>query len=59
MDLRSVILNVFQQHLKTVMNHDPKFNFNAYYETTKYSRDTTIPKAVLTSLGKTVITLLS
>lgn len=59
MDLRSVILNVFQQHLKTVMNHDPKFNFNAYYETTKYSRDTTIPKAVLTSLGKTMITLLS
>lgn len=59
MDLRSVILNVFQQHLKTVMSHDPKFNFNAYYETTKYSRDTMIPKAVLTSLGKTVITLLS
>ena len=58
MDLRSVMLNVFQQHLKWVTIRDPKFNFQNYYNTTKYSNRVEIPKSVVTSVGRFILTKL-
>lgn len=58
-DLRSVMMNVFQQHLTYVTKLDPKFNFQSYYDGSKYGKDTTIPKATISSIGKTIVTLLS
>ena len=57
-DLRAVMTNVFGQHLKYVTTHDPQFNFNAYYNTTKYSQDVVVNKAAINAIGKTVATAL-
>lgn len=59
LDLRSVMLNVFQQHLKYVTTHEPKFNFQSYFDGSKYGKDAEIPKSVLTSIGGTVVTALN
>lgn len=58
MDLRSVMLNMFQQNLKWVTNREPQFNFKTYYDGSKYGKNTYIPKEVLTVLGKTIVTAL-
>lgn len=59
MDLRSVMLNAFQQHLKYVTIRDPQFNLQQYYNASDYGKDTKIPATVLSTIGKTVITKLS
>lgn len=59
MDLRSVMLNAFQQHLKYVTVRDPQFNLQQYYNASDYGKDTKIPATVLSTIGKTVITKLS
>lgn len=58
MDLRSVMLNAFQQHLKYVTVRDPQFNFQKAYDTSKYGKETEIPKSLLSTIGKTLITKL-
>lgn len=58
LDLRSVMLNVFQQHLKYVTTREPRFNFNNYYENSKYGKKITIPQKVITSVGKAIVTVL-
>lgn len=58
LDLRSVMLNVFQQHLKYVTTREPRFNFNTYYENSKYGKKITIPQKVITSVGKAIVTVL-
>lgn len=58
-DLRSVLLNVFQQYLRKVTEIDPQYNFEKSYNASIYGKDTKIPKAVLTALGKTVLTKLT
>ena len=59
LDLRSVMLNVFQQHLRYVTTHEPKWHFQQYYDNSKYGKNTTIPQSVISSIGKAVITALS
>lgn len=59
LDLRSVMLNVFQQHLRYATTHEPKWNFQQYYDNSKYGKNTTIPQSVISSIGKAVITALS
>lgn len=59
MDLRSVMLNAFQQHLKYITIRDPQFNLQQYYNASDYGKDTKIPATVLSTIGKTVITKLS
>ena len=58
LDLRSVMLNVFQQHLKYVTTRDPRWNFNTYYDNSKYGKNVTIPQKVITSVGKAIVTVL-
>lgn len=58
MDLRSVLMNVFKQHLKYVTVREPQFNFQTYYDHSKYGKDIEIPKAVLSDVGKALITKL-
>ena len=58
MDLRSVMMNMFQQNLKLVTTHDPKFNFQTYYDNSKYGKNTEVPKVLLSMIGKTIVTLL-
>lgn len=57
-DLRSVMLNVFQQNLQYVEEMDPKFNFQSYYDGSVYGKKTKIPISGVTSIGKTLGTLL-
>ena len=57
-DLRSVMLNVFQQNLQYVEEMDPKFNFQSYYDGSVYGKKTKIPISGITSIGKTLGTLL-
>jgi hypothetical protein len=60
MDLRSVMMNVFQQHLNYVMVRDPKFNFADYYKTTEYSDSQfEIPHKVVSNVGKALLTKLN
>ena len=56
MDLRSVMMNVFQQHLTYVTNQDPKFNFQQYYNHSKYSSTVEIPNTVISAVGKALVT---
>lgn len=58
LDLRSVMMNMFQQNLKLITVHEPKFNFQTYYDNSKYGKNTEVPKVVLTTISKTVVTLL-
>ncbi|MCM1295168.1 MAG: GNAT family N-acetyltransferase [Muribaculaceae bacterium] len=59
LDLRSVMMNVFRQHLAWVTTQDPKWNFQRYYDNSKYGKNVTIPKKVITSVGRTIITALA
>lgn len=56
MDLRSVMMNVFQQHLKYITTQDPKFNFQQYYNKSKYSSTVEIPNTVISAVGKALVT---
>lgn len=57
-DLRSVMMNVFQQYLKWVTDRNPQFNFQVAYDGSKYSDTVNIPNKVLSDIGKTLITAL-
>ena len=57
-DLRSVMINVYQQYLSWVTARDPQFNFQAAYDASIYSDKITVPKEVLTSIGRVIMTLL-
>lgn len=60
LDLRSVMMNVFRQHMEWVTVRDPKFNFQRYYDNhNKYGKNVMIPKKVVTSVGRTIITALA
>lgn len=59
LDLRSVMLNMFQQHLKYVTTREPKFSFQSYYDNSKYGKNTEIPKTVLSAIGKSIVTTLT
>lgn len=58
-DLRSIMLNAFAQHMRHVTTREPDWNFKTYYDASKYGNDFRIPKKFLLSLGKTIITALS
>lgn len=58
MDLRSVMMNVFKQHLTWVTIQEPNWNFNTYYDGSKYGKDLVLPKKMITTVGRTVITAL-
>lgn len=58
LDLRSVMLNAFSQHLKYVKTMDPAFNFKSYYDTSIYGKNIEIPKPVLSAIGKAIVTQL-
>lgn len=58
LDLRSVMLNAFSQHLKYVKTIDPAFNFKSYYDTSIYGKNIEIPKPVLSAIGKAIVTRL-
>ena len=58
MDLRSVMLNVFQQHLTYVTVRDPQFNFQAFYNKSQYSSTVEIPNTVISAVGKALLTKL-
>lgn len=58
LDLRSVMLNAFSQHLKYVKTMDPAFNFKSYYDTSVYGKNIEIPKPVLSAIGKAIVTRL-
>lgn len=57
-DLRSVMLNAFKQHLTYVTVREPRFNFQEYYNNSDYGRNFTVPKNVVSNIGKTIVTLL-
>ena len=57
-DLRSVMMNVFQQYLKWVTDRNPQFNFQVAYDGSKYSYTVNIPNKVISDIGKTLITAL-
>lgn len=57
-DLRSVMLNMFQRNLKWVTAREPQFNFQEYYDGSKYGKNMYIPKEVVTALGTTLVTAL-
>lgn len=59
LDLRSVMMNAFQHHLKYVTTRDPKWNFQSGYNSSKYGKDTFIPQKIITTIGRTVVTALS
>ena len=59
LDLRSVMLNVFKQHLGWVTQRDSKWNFQRYYDNSKYGKNVTIPNKVVTAVGRTIITALA
>lgn len=57
-DLRSVMMNVFQQYLKWVTDRNPQFNFQVAYDRSKYSDTVNIPNKIISDIGKTLITAL-
>lgn len=59
MDLRSVMLNMFQQNLMWITAREPQFNFQSYYDGSKYGKETYVPKTILSALGKMIVTTLS
>lgn len=59
LDLRSVMMNAFRQHLQWVTMQDPKWNFKRYYDNSDYGKNIKIPKKVISDVGRTIITALS
>lgn len=57
-DLRSVMINVYQQYLSWVTARNPQFNFQTAYDTSIYSDKITVPKEVITSIGRVIMTML-
>lgn len=57
-DLRSVMINVYQQYLSWVTARNPQFNFQAAYDASIYSDKITVPKEVITSIGRVIMTML-
>ena len=57
-DLRSVIINVYQQYLSWVTARNPQFNFQTAYDASIYSDKITVPKEVITSIGRVIMTML-
>ena len=57
-DLRSVMMNAFQQYLKYLEELDPSFNFQSYYDSSIYGKETKIPLSAVTAIGKSLKTLL-
>lgn len=57
-DLRSVMINVYQQYLSWVTAHNPQFNFQTAYDASIYSDKITVPKEVITSIGRVIMTML-
>lgn len=58
LDLRSVMLNHFNTYMKWITIREPQFNFQAYYDTSKYGNTNTVPAKVLTAVGKVLVTAL-
>lgn len=58
LDLRSVMMNVFQQHLTWITSREPHFNFQRYYDSSKYGKDIKIPKTVMDTVTKSLVTVL-
>ena len=58
LDLRSVMLNHFNTYMKWVTIREPQFNFQAYYDTSKYGNTNMVPAKVLTAVGKVLVTAL-
>lgn len=58
MDLRSVMINVFQQYMDYTLTQDPRFNFQQYYNSSVYGKETKLPISGITALGKTLLTQL-
>ena len=57
-DLRSVMINVYQQYLSWVTARNPQFNFQTAYDASIYSDKVTVPKEVITSIGRVIMTML-
>lgn len=57
-DLRSVMINVYQQYLSWVTARNPQFNFQTAYNASIYSDKITVPKEVITSIGRVIMTML-
>lgn len=57
-DLRSVMLNVFQRYLKYVTIREPGYNFQKGYDNSKYGKVTKIPGKAVKTIGKTIVTAL-
>lgn len=57
-DLRSVMINVYQQYLSWVTARNPQFNFQTTYDASIYSDKITVPKEVITSIGRVIMTML-
>lgn len=57
-DLRSVMLNAFKQHLTYVTVREPRFNFQEYYNNSDYGKNIMVPKKVISNVGKTIVTIL-
>ena len=57
-DLRSVMINVYQQYLSWVTARNPQFNFQTAYDASVYSDKITVPKEVITSIGRVIMTML-
>ena len=58
LDLRSVMLNVLKQYLQYVIELDPKFNFQSYYNSSVYGKEVRIPISGVVAIGKSLKTLL-
>ena len=58
MDLRSVMMNAFKQHLEWVTLREPRYNFQRGYQVSTYGSETKIPHKVITHVGKTITTML-
>lgn len=57
-NLRSVMINVYQQYLSWVTARNPQFNFQTAYDASIYSDKITVPKEVITSIGRVIMTML-
>ena len=57
-DLRSVMINVYQQYLSWVTARNPQFNFQTAYDASIYSDKIAVPKEVITSIGRVIMTML-
>ncbi|MCM1230127.1 MAG: GNAT family N-acetyltransferase [Ruminococcus flavefaciens] len=58
LDLRSVMMNAFKQHLEWVTLQEPNYNFQRGYQVSTYGSEIKIPQKVITHVGKTITTLL-